>query len=169
MNQIALLAISLNKSDSHGTHASLDTHARTASHGTKVMLQEFRRMMADRWKQHQERHDEKKDKKEEKRERKREHRHSRQGSDLSVDSMDLEVQPSATSSSSAVATVKVNPAPGTSSSKSLASESARAPAPTLSRDQATTAPLSAPATSSVPGTATEKPGLVTESPPKPAK
>lgn len=151
--------------------ASLDTCAGQASHGTKLMLQEFRRMMADGWKQHQERHDEKKEEKKERKESRRPLRHSRNNSDVSVDSVE-DVQLSASSNNSLSAVAKGKPAvSGTTSSKSLSSDSAvRAPAPTPSRDPAAHAPLSIPATASSPGSATvtDKPALGT-SPPKAVK
>ena len=113
------------------------THAGTASHGAKLVLQEFRRILGDGWKGHQ--NDEKKEEKEVKKGRRR-RRHSRTGSDVSVDSLDLEH--SASSSSSAAASGK--PAASTSF-KSVASETViKAPAPTSSKDQATGALLPPP-------------------------
>lgn len=128
-------------------------------------------MMADGWKQHQERHDEKKEEKKERKESRRPLRHSRNNSDVSVDSVE-DVQLSASSNNSLSAVAKGKPAvSGTTSSKSLSSDSAvRAPAPTPSRDPAAHAPLSIPATASSPGSATvtDKPALGT-SPPKAVK
>lgn len=151
--------------------ASLDTCAGQASHGTKLMLQEFRRMMADGWKQHQERHDEKKEEKKERKGSRRHLRHSRNNSDVSVDSVE-DVQLSASSNNSLSEAAKGKPAvSGTTSCKSLSSDSAvRAPAPTPSTDQAAHAPLLVPATASSPvsATVTDKPALGA-SPPKAVK
>ncbi len=128
-------------------------------------------MMADGWKQHQERHDEKKEEKKERKGSRRHLRHSRNNSDVSVDSVE-DVQLSASSNNSLSAVAKGKPAVcGTTSSKSLSSDSAaRAPAPLPPRDQAAPGPLSIPATASSPGSATvtDKPALGA-SPPKAAK
>ena len=135
--------------------AGFATHTGTASHGAKLMLQEFRRMMADGWKGHHERHEEKKEKKE----KRRDNRHSRRGSDVSVESIDLE--PSGHSSSSAAELRSTDPA--ASSSKSLSSASIMAPVPTPSGDHATTGPLSMPASATVHGTAADTPAVGTQS------